>query len=255
MLKFYSYLPDLTRDFPIQKASVKNWDWYQRMLDHLRHMQRVSGKDGGLHVSKCPGIIDICNKGWVHYTYQDIEITTNGDGASFQWQSRVDQKSQGVMGSIIGDYISYHVPSDFMMFAQFRRNTLQTIIKIVSPWFVVIPDGYCLMSLPIPYTQNLMFSAAPGILRGTQALNVQLFWHELDGTHVIPAGTPLCQYILLPDVNEDYEILDGTEETWNTVNRPLLDHLLSKYQRPNYHDLPGTDNQLHEEAKHENRHP
>ena len=54
--------------------------------------------------------------------------------------------------------------------------------------------------MPIPYLNNKHFTAAHGILDsdfGPAKLNVLLFWHTLNDKVMIPAGTPLCQYILV----------------------------------------------------------
>ena len=69
---------------------------------------------------------------------------------------------------------------------------------------VYIPKGYFLLSMPIPYPDNKDFTASIGLLDpdfGPNFLNVQVFWHNLNGVTKIPAGTPLCQYILIKKNN------------------------------------------------------
>lgn len=226
MLKFYSVLPELTRDFVIKTATVKDWQWYQRMLEDLR----AQNPKPVMHTSRCPGILDICNHGWIQHTYQDIVIETIGDGSSFSWHSDIAQEELEPFGELLGPYLGHHTPQQLMNFNQFRVQTLRTIIKINSPWFVQIPKDHSLLVMPIPYGDQCVFSAAPGILRGTSSMNVQLFWHNLLGRVHLPRGTPLCQYFLIPDPDESFSITDATVEVWNEIKQELAEDLYRRYR-------------------------
>ena len=93
-----------------------------------------------------------------------------------------------------------------MQFQEKTPNTLETVIKIQTPWFVEVPKGYSLLMMPLPYSDDKRFTAATGLLRGNQPLNVQVFWHCLNSEEIIPAGTPLNQMILIKDQSVGYEI-------------------------------------------------
>ena len=94
-----------------------------------------------------------------------------------------------------------------------------------------IPKGYTLMSMPIPYPDSHVFTAAIGFLDGDYGpnfLNVQLFWHELNGEVFIPAGTPLCQYILIKKEKDTAIIRDYTKKDIDNL-RARASTIDSKY--------------------------
>ena len=102
-----------------------------------------------------------------------------------------------------------HHPKE--LYSQFNHDgrSLKSILKVQSPWMVYIPKGYYLLSMPIPYPDNHDFTATIGFLDGDYGpnfLNVQMFWNNLDGVTIIPAGTPLCQYILVKKDEVDVEV-------------------------------------------------
>jgi branched-subunit amino acid aminotransferase/4-amino-4-deoxychorismate lyase len=102
---------------------------------------------------------------------------TNGDLKSFKWSAEIDQKLL-IHGNLMEDYINYHSSEQLEKFKPFPENVLHTIIKIQSPWVVDIPNGYKLLSMPIPYNDDNRFMAAHGILTNKNWLNVQLFWYK-----------------------------------------------------------------------------
>ena len=111
------------------------------------------------------------------------------------------------------DYLSHHAESIFGQTD--RRNTLDTVIKVQSPWIVYVPKGYYLLCMPCPYPDNHSFTAATGFIDGDEGpnfLNVQLYWHELDGITKIPAGTPLAQYMLVKKDKIDGDVRSVTDK-------------------------------------------
>ena len=201
MIKFYSFIPELTEQVPIEKARINNFQWYQNMVDDY-HNETPKPKS---HTSRCPGILSVCSYGWVQRVCQDFKITTNGDGESFRWDCSVDH-TMLKYGDYMSDYIHYHPFPQLFKFNEFKKNTLKTIIKVQSPWVVEIPDGYFLLSMPIPYNDNNNFTAAHGLLTGFSSMNVQIFWHSLNEEVYIKKGTPLCQYILIKKEDVDYSV-------------------------------------------------
>ena len=200
-IKFYSFIPEYTNEFPIRKISLNDYSWIQKLKDDFNaDTTQVN------HTAKCPGIMLMCKTGWIQTTYQDIEIETNGDGVSFQWKSEINQVNIPKVGHIIYDYVHFHTPDQFDKFKPLPPNTLKTILKINSPWFAEIPKGYSLLRLPIPYQDDDRFSVASGILNYNNFLNVQLYWHCLNGKEVIKKGTPICQLILIKNKEMPYEI-------------------------------------------------
>lgn len=211
MLEFYTLIPELIKDMPIEKARIKGFQWYKNMVDAYL----ASDPKPHIHTSRCPGILGICSMGWVQRTYQDFTITTNGDGKSFEWHTQNDQK-QLMYGELMENYISHHPPRQLFDFGQFKKDTLETIIKIQSPWTVKIPEGYTLLEMPIPYSDCNHFTSAIGVLKNYSFCNVQLFWHTLNEEVVIKKGTPLCQYLLIKD--EEHEAVLKVADRNTMVN-------------------------------------
>jgi hypothetical protein len=192
MIKFRTLLPELVNTMPIIKANKINYQWYARALADIKNNGRPTA------TAKCPGIVSVSAHGWIQRTYQAIKITTNGDLRSFSWETEQGRQLLP-SGEHMYDYVNAHGPDQLRAYKEFTPNTLQTVIKIQSPWVVEIPKGYSLLSMPIPYNDDVRFTAATGILKGKTWLNVQMFWHCLNSTEIIPAGTPIQQYILLKD--------------------------------------------------------
>jgi hypothetical protein len=145
---------------------------------------------------KCPGIVDLLNTGWIVRAWQDMTIETNGDGENFQWKSTVgglDFRPIGDIGFLPGAMLLDYLPR--------RIDTLNTIIKFQAPWLVDVPKGYSLLFVPMLYSDDGRFTNAPGILDTEldRQLNIQVFWHALNSTEVIRAGTPLAHLVLIPN--------------------------------------------------------
>jgi hypothetical protein len=200
-LEFVSLLPEVTQLMPIVPTKDVKYNWVKKAVDDYKNIRSANKTitHKFSHITRCPGINQIQKTGWVQRSWQDISIKTNGDGVSFDWLTPIDQFKVDADHTWKWPYVNQHPES---LYAKFNPDSksLKTIIKIQSPWMAYIPKGYYLMSMPIPYPDNKDFTASIGFLDpdfGPNFLNVQIFWHALDGTTTIPAGTPLCQYILV----------------------------------------------------------
>ena len=189
----------VAENMPIIPIKQYHFEWIERAK------QFYAVNDYSVKTTKCPGILSILNKGWIQRSYQDILIETKGDNRDFNWKTPIDQATTK-NGCAIGDYIHWHYQEQFDAFHPVRPGTLQTILKINSPWFVEVPKGYSLLMMPVPYNDDNRFTAATGLLRGNNFLNVQLFWHCTNSVERIPAGTPLNHMILIKDDTVDYHI-------------------------------------------------
>jgi len=199
-VEFVSLLPEVAQIMPIEESkNVKYKWWADAVADYKKQRQdepKLHRKFS--HVTRCPGISNIARRGWIQRAWQDISIKTRGDGR-FDWLTPIDQRTVDCDHDWQWPYVGYHPESLYGKFIDDKRS-LKTILKIQSPWMVYIPKGYYLMSMPIPYPDRFEFTASTGLLDpdyGPNFLNVQMSWHELDGEVHIPAGTPLCQYILI----------------------------------------------------------
>jgi hypothetical protein len=205
MIKFKCFIPEVIKETPIVKSKPSMFKWFNRAVEDFKKNSK------NLHTAKCPGIISVLNQGWIQCAYQDLTITTNGDLNSFKWETTFDQ-IKTKYGDIISDYVSFHQSDQLEKFKKFEKNTLTTIIKIQSPWYVTIPDGYSLLSMPVPYNDDSRFTAATGLLKGSNFLNIQLYWHRINSKEKIEKGTPLCYYLLMKNEIFTEEISEINDE-------------------------------------------
>jgi hypothetical protein len=205
VLEFVSLLPEVAQLMPIEPSKDVKYNWVKEAMKDYKKIREEEDpiKFKFSHITRCPGINQIQKTGWIQRSWQDIAIKTNGDGKSFHWLTPIDQNKTDVDHTWKWPYVNQHPES---LYAKFNPDpkSLKTVIKIQSPWMAYIPKGYYLMSMPIPYPDNKDFTASIGFLDpdfGPNFLNVQIFWHTLNDEIVIPAGTPLCQYILVKKNN------------------------------------------------------
>lgn len=159
---------------------------------------------------RCPGMTNMHNTGWIIKTWQDCTIQTNGDSKLFYWTTAHDQKL--LSGE---DFIGSHESEFFAdIVSKFPKNTLQTIIKFHTSWRCIIPDGYLLYQLPLNnFTEN-RFTPVAGVYSyklKVADINVPVLWHELNSKIFLPAGTPLCQLILVKQEDVEEEIKSLSE--------------------------------------------
>lgn len=201
-LEFVSLLPEMTQLMPIEPSRQVSYNWLKEAMADYKKIkaQKEPLTERFTHFTRCPGMLSISKTGWVQRAWQDISIRTNGDGVSFEWTTPIDQNIIDADHNWKWPYVSHHPEDLYSQFNKLGNHTLKTVIKIQSPWVAYIPKGYYLMSMPIPYPDRHEFTPAIGLLDGDYGpnfLNVQMFWHELNGEVKIPAGTPLCQYMLI----------------------------------------------------------
>ena len=200
MIKFYCLLPGIEKIMPLVPAKAVDFKWVKQAREFYKTANHSK------ETTSCPGIFSLLNTGWIHRTYMDVTVETFGDGERVQTTTQMDQLRTPPQGKWIGEYVHFHTPQQLNGFREDVHNTLKTIIKIQTPWFVDIPKGYSLLMMPVPYNDDTRFTAAAGLLRGKNFLNVQLHWHCLNSTEVIKAGTPINQMVLIKDEPDDYQI-------------------------------------------------
>jgi hypothetical protein len=198
MLKFYCFDPDVAKNMPIILAKDYKFDWVEKAKTYYNET------NDEVRTTKCPGIFSLLGKGWIHRTYQDITIKTNGDGETFEYKTNNQTLKRG--GKYTNGYVGYHTKEQLQIFKNWKDDTLKTMLKIQSPWCVDVPKGYSLLMMPLPYSDDVRFTAATGLLRGKNFLNVQLYWHCKNSVEVIKAGTPINQMVLIKDEPSDYDI-------------------------------------------------
>jgi len=200
MIKFKCLLPGLKDYMPIIPIGDYNFDWVKRLYNFEESFDVRE-----LKTSKCPGIFSIMSKGWIQRAYQDIHIKTFEEDQLIEIRCNFDQRTSKY-GKYIGKYVSSHNPNQLTIHKKFQPSTSKIIIKIQSPWIAEIPKGYSLLMMPVAYNDAVHFTAATGLIKNTNFLNVQLYWHSPDKENVIEKGTPLNQMILIKDISNDFEL-------------------------------------------------
>ena len=187
-IRFYSLERYVTDLYPIIPTSQLKRKWNSEEVK-----KNVCPFSGTQSSSNCPGIKQWSRLGWVLQAPADFVIKTNGDGVSFQWE--VPYLFNGT-----NSYISEHVQEQTLPIIDSPRDTLQTTVKVETPWRIRASDDMVLIQTHVHWNNEDRFTAATGILDPRYALqaNAQLFWHILDGETCIKAGTPLVQYIPVP---------------------------------------------------------
>lgn len=224
-VRFYTLEPGVHDLFPIVRAST-----VRRPFESEEHTDTTA-----LSSKYCPGIRKLIATGWVVTAPADFLIKTSGDGTFFEWAEPI-KFSKGTPD--IANYISSHTQSQVDPLLDDATNTLRTVIKVETPWRLDASDDLIFLQIPISYNKEPRFTAAHGFLdpKYMHAINVQLFWHVLNGETLVRAGTPLCQIIpieksTLSMSKFDVEIVKATtkdyerERSFNfAANCTLLHH-------------------------------
>lgn len=206
MLKFYAMNSEAIERNSLVRASKVSFKWTKDLRKYLDDNYPIDQYPKyPARTTKCPGIFAIMGTGWIMKSYIDFKIITNGDGKSFKAYAAEDiTKFNNVRN--FGEYVKNHPPEQLMQFKPTTIPTLGSVLKIQTPWMVEVPEGYALMMMPVPYSDETRFTAATGLLRGLNLLNIQMYWHCLNSEEVVSAGTPLNQMVLIKDQHVDYSM-------------------------------------------------
>ena len=232
-VRFISVIPGLDEVMPIIKTSEYKHKWKKRASLDLGDKEVKCPVNKILNVSRCPGINNIQSVGWVLRLWQDVTIETNEDGDKINWSSAFNQSNERS-----GELINFH---DDQRFGKYRTNwpkdTAKHIIKINTGWNVIIPKGYNLLQLPVAMADENEFTAVEGMYGGDlgpATLNVPVYWHNIGNTKTIKAGTPLAQFILVPDEEYEYSVEPSTEEInkiFDVYGRIINNTFVSNYNK------------------------
>ena len=216
-LKFYCQLPEVQETYPIVPSKEVRFSWQKEVVKNYKAQNAVEGTKRAITSSvKCPGIVPSMRMGYIVKSWFDLTIITEKDDPKkFQYffndkmyrylEERNFHKAR---------LISWFSSEDKAHTVPLAENDLQELIKISTPWWVDVPKGYKLLVTPITYGDRTEFSSVHGVLDHSAQwpINVILKWHKRPGETFIPAGTPLCQLILVKDDEVPYEISPWTEK-------------------------------------------
>ena len=212
-VRFHSLEPGLAECYPVKPTSSIKRAWQEKETK-----DKKCPFQGSQNSSNCPGIKQIARMGWVVVAPMDFIIITNGDGASFTWETpgRFSRHT---------NYISNHAPEQVIPLIDSPRDTLAHIIKVETPWRLTSSDDVVLLQQHVHWNNEDRFTAVTGIFdpRYAMQVNVQLQWHVMDsGTDgtLVKAGTPLAQYIPIPRIYlekgwYDMTVNNATDKDWD----------------------------------------
>ena len=113
------------------------------------------------------------------------------------------------------------------------QPTLGQVVKLETPWRVMAHPDIVILQIPVSYSDDKRFSAPTGIVDPSYSyeINLQLFWHAMDGDEIVTAGTPLCQWIPIPRKWLDTKEFNVVIETANDADfksETMMDYLKTK---------------------------
>jgi len=169
------------------------------------------------NVKLCPSFMQYFSMGWVMPLWCDLQMGIDSVGNVF-WES----PHAKFRFEFHREYqYKNHLP-------QKEQDQLACVIKPISPWHVKISKGWSLLQLPMTYYFNDDWYVLTGIIPASiwhetnhQIIIKKNFFKGIKPTNekhdsgnikrIIPKGTPLAQYIPIPD---DYtgEVVEETEE-------------------------------------------
>jgi hypothetical protein len=178
-----------------------------------------------MNTARCPGILDMINTGYIFRLHRDIRIRTNGDGKSFF------SEVMGYRDPTSPD-VSHFGPEQFGDYYKMPPNTLKTLIKINLPWMIE-STNYNLLQTQPSFVEEDRFTVVEGILNPNKGreINIILFWHMLNDTVVLTAGTPICQIIPIRDTPKFL-----CKEDTNNLHQKVLDFNYRRFSTNNQID-------------------
>jgi len=203
-IKFFHPIPGIVETNPIIEAKKLKRSWIEENgRDLLKFKQELKKcpiselrekiTSVGF-ISRCPGIRQFMNRGYIIPNPIDFYIETDGDGQKICATTMTPPN--------FGDFfkIKYHGEQQLNAYTAVPLNSNKTIIKVCTGWNVIPHEDYVFIITSPHYNNEPRFTSAVGVLDpayDTQ-VNIFLFWHVKEGRELIKAGTPLAQYIPVP---------------------------------------------------------
>ena len=185
---FYNTIP---RPTPAAKMPP---EWLKKMsskIDHPRVIKHLDVFDNGgsigqaLTLKRCPPVNDMIGAGYIISTHCDILVHSDLENnfLDMMWKSSLNAIETHTSEQVVGSPVEKFMQND-------------AIFKYINPWRIKTQRGYSCMFMA-PQYRDLPFIALSGIVQTDKfhEVNFPFIYNGLDGQHVIPAGTPVCQII------------------------------------------------------------
>ena len=224
---FHCKLPEVMERYPILPArSVKHAWLRQSALSFKQRAEEIGRYESIAGTVKCSGLQNIMQRGWILTSWFDLTIRTSAqDGDKFEFAIPTAIDSYLTNTKWNRKLVSWFSESEPALRVPMPANSLQTLIKIATPWTVSIPKGRALLMMPIPYPDQPEFSAVHGIMEAGDFYDVNAIIgiHKRPGELFIPAGTPLTQMMVIDQ--EDYDLAQQEQSQAN-----WLDELRTRFR-------------------------
>lgn len=212
-IEFYSSIPGVVDMYPIKKASESLPQWATAARnEYISKHDKLNGRMN--HIYQCPGIFDLMKCGFIIPMWHDVIIKTNGlDEFSYTVPSSdlpelkndtslIEPQSNGI-GNIL----------------PIKPWSINTLIKINTPWNIVAPKNIKFIILPIAYPDSFEFESSIGILDPgiSNEVNIQMYYNVQKGEYLLKAGTPLAQIVPISEQNYDLVCreMNNIDTLWN----------------------------------------
>ena len=248
-IDFIAQVAGVETTMPIIKASEYRHKWMIKMAQDYRKLGTLTqrsefentpylSKDKQRHTSKCPGIIDYRNQGYIVRLHQDVKIDViGGDDEIYRWQVPLEDKTIGVKE----EFINHHGEGNLYPFYEnWPKDTLKKILKVNMPWKVRIPKDHYLLMLHPFYLDDFRFTTCSGVLdcdMGIGSIMVPIFWHSTKGEELIKAGTPIAQLILIPKDEIEHRNLNVITDSKYREDERITYLMLKQHFTVNYNKI------------------
>lgn len=217
-IEFYSKVPGVPDLFPIVPAKDALPKWASAARDsYVKKKENSTGRIN--HIYQCPGIFDLFNHGYVVPMWHDVVIKTNGNPDEFSWTVPSSELTEFNSDTNIIENQS----NGFGTVMPIKPWSLNTLIKINTPWNIVAPKGIKFLIIPIAYPDSFEFESSIGILDPgySNEINIQLYYNVQKGDVLIKAGTPLAHIIPLTEQTFELSCREMTpaDKVWSAKRK------------------------------------
>jgi hypothetical protein len=220
-IEFFSTIDGMTDLSPIIEAKDYRPAWVAKCReDYVDFKERTEGLRG-VHAYRCPAMFEIMQEGFLLTAPWDIIIETEpGKMWDFKWTVPDAELANLMDVPLVVSHkeAAQHIPVP--------KGALNTIVKIATPWHVVVPDNLKLLVLPLSYDDNVEYYSVPGLFDPghSSEINVQLRWFNNNGRITIKTGTPLAHVIPLSEHKFELVVRDANERDKLWLKKRKLFH-------------------------------
>lgn len=234
-IEFFSKIPGVSELFPIREAENFLPKWANAARDNYIQIKKQNqGRFN--HIYQCPGIFDLMSQGFIVPMWHDVIISTNGNPDEFGWTVPTSELTEFDTDTDIIENQS----NGFGNLMPIKPWSLNTLVKVNTPWNIIAPRGIKLLILPIAYPDSFEFESTIGILDPgyDNEVNIQMYYNVPKGDVLIKAGTPLAQIIPLSE--KKFRLICRDMNTWDKLwltKRKYFNSATFKIKRNKIKDL------------------